>query len=316
MLYTWRNDSSLKIVPDNEFCNLIRDSANLLWLDLEGDEAFLRQQLEALQILHPLSITRIFSSQSRAFLDEFDDYLHILLQETAYTPENEIALGVCHFILSTHYLITIHPRQIAAINTFKNNNPPARFFSQGTDVLFYHITEPLISSCFSVLDDIAELTEAIEDRIFPKPNKKLLNELFDLKKDLIILRKSLAPMREVFAMLSRRENPFVDVEALPFMSHLYDQLIRLHEISDTQRELVAGALEIYLSNISNRTNEIMMTLTIVSTLILPPTLIVGYYGMNIAIPETNWKYAYLYVLALIVGSTLALLGYFKKKGWF
>ncbi len=316
MLYVRRTDSELKIAPDDEFCNLITDPGNLLWLDLEGDEALLRQQMEALQLLHPLSIARIFTRQPRAFLDEFDDYLHILLQEIGYGPENGITLGVCHFILSAKYLITIHQGPLEAINTFKNNSLPARFFNQGTDILFYHLTEPFISSCFSVLDDIADLTEDVEDRIFPKPDPRVLNKLFDLKKDLIVLRKSIAPMREVFSMLSRRENPFVDVEALPFMSHLYDQLIRLYEICDTQREMVSGALEIYLSTISNRTNEIMRTLTIVSTLILPTTLIVGFYGMNVTIPGTDWKYAYLYVLAFIIGTALVMLWYFKKKGWF
>jgi magnesium transporter len=317
MLYVWQSDSTIYTTSDKEFTQLAGDATNVLWLDLEADEASLRRQLEALQLLHPLSIDRIFTKQPRPFLDEYEDYLQILLQEVTYTPENQVELGVCHFIIGSHFLITIHSSPLTAINLVTKSLPPARFFSQGSDILFFHIVEPLISSYFNVLDAIAELTEDVEDRIFPKPDKNLLNELFNLKKDLITLRKSLAPMREVFSMLSRRENPFVDEAALPFMSHLYDLLIRLHEISDSQREIASGALEIYLSSVSNRTNEIMMTLTIVSTIILPPTFIVGYYGMNFPhMPEFSWHYGFLYVLALIIGSTVGLLWYFKKKHWF
>jgi magnesium transporter len=319
MLYFWQADSGLKIKANEEFVALKSEPGAILWLDLEGEEVALCKELVAIGGFHPLSFERIFTKQPRAFLEEFDEYLHILLQEILYddqAEESRVKLGVCHFILGGNYLISIHSQPIEAFQSFRRVPPPGRFFQQGSDLLFYYLTEPLIGATFRVLDQIAELTEDIEDRIFPKPDRKLLNELFRLKKDLITLRKTLAPMREVLGMLSSRENPFVDEQALLFMSHLYDQLIRLHEISDTQREIVSGALEIYLSSMSNRMNEIMMTLTIVSTIILPSTLIVGYYGMNFNLPEHHWKNGYLFVLVLILGITFGMLAYFKRKHWF
>lgn len=319
MLYFWRPDFGLKMKGNEEFVALKSEPGAVLWLDLQADEISLCKELVALGNLHPLSFERIFTKQPRAFLEEFEDYLHILLQEILYDEEAQdgrIQLGVCHFIIGGNYLISIHSEPIEALQQFQRVPPPGRFFQQGSDLLFYYLTEPLIGATFKVLDQIAELTEDIEDRIFPKPDRELLNELFCLKKELITLRKTLAPMREVLGMLSRRENPFVDEQALLFMSHLYDQLIRLHEISDTQREIVSGALEIYLSSMSNRMNEIMMTLTITSTIILPSTLIVGYYGMNMDLVEHHWKYGYLFVLFLIFGITFGMLAYFKRKHWF
>jgi magnesium transporter len=319
MLYFWRPDCGLEMKANEEFMALKSEPGAVLWLDLEGDEESLCREMVALGNLHPLSFQRIFSKQPRAFLEEFEEYLHILLQEILYddqAQESRVQVGVCHFIIGSNYLISIHSQSVEAFQSFQRVPPPGRFFQQGSDLLFYYLTEPLIGATFKVLDRIAELTEDIEDRIFPKPDQKLLNELFRLKKDLITLRKTLAPMREVLGMLSRRENPFVDEQALLFMSHLYDQLIRLHEISDTQREIVSGALEIYLSSMSNRMNEIMKTLTIVSTVILPSTLVVGYYGMNFEMPEFGWKYGHLLVLFFIGIIISGMLIYFNRKHWF
>jgi magnesium transporter len=168
-----------------------------------------------------------------------------------------------------------------------------------------------------VLDEIADLTETIEDRIFPKPDQSLLNEIFSLKRDLIAMRKAMVPMREVLGLISRRENPFVDLEALPFMSLLYDQLLRLQELCETQRDIIAGAQEIYLSALSNRMNEVMMTLTIVSTIMLPLTLIVGYYGMNFQhFPELGWRHGLVFLWVVMGGTVAGLLWYFKRKKWF
>lgn len=316
MLYVWQDGSPLAMENDDQFTGLAGDPAKVLWLDIEADGTELRDRLESLKLLHPLTIERIFTRQPRAFLDEFDEYLHILLQQIFYEPGTEIAMDICHYIMGNNYLITIHTQPVAALETVKLTSIPARFFSQGSDVLFYHLALPLINCGFTALDTVADLTEDIEDRIFPKPDRNLLNELFNLKRDLITIRKTLAPMREVFSLLSRRENPFVDAQALPFMSHIYDQLIRLHEITDTQRETVSGALEIYLSSMSNRMNEIMTTLTIVSTIILPLTLIVGYYGMNLQLPEFHWKYGFIYVLGLFILTISGMLWYFKRRHWF
>lgn len=316
LLYVWQEGLPVSIEKDDQFNKLACDPAKVIWYDIEADGAELRERLESLKLLHPLTIERIFTTQPRAFLDELDEYLHILLQQVFYEPGTEISLDFCHYIMGNNYLITIHTQPVAALETVKLPSIPGRFFSQGSDVLFYHLALPLINSGFSALDTVAEVTEDIEDRIFPKPHRNLLNELFNLKRDLIMIRKTLAPMREVFSMLSRRENPFVDEKALPFMSHIYDQLIRLNEITDTQRETVSGALEIYLSSMSNRMNEIMTTLTIVSTIILPLTLIVGYYGMNFHLPEFQWKHGFIYVLSLFLVTISGMLWYFKRRHWF
>ncbi len=315
MLITWQAQAGITQTDQKSFNRLRADPETVLWLDLDGDATEVRAALEQLQLFHPLTIERIFTPQPRAFLDEFEDYLHLLLQEIHSNEAGAVELNPCHFILGNRYLITIHLRPVEAIEVVKTD-PPPRFFRQGSDVLFYHIAVPLIGKGFVVLDQIADLTETIEDRIFPKPDQSLLNEIFSLKRDLIAMRKAMVPMREVLGQLSRRENPFVDQEALPFMSLLYDQLIRLQELCETQRDIIAGAQEIYLSAISNRMNEIMKTLTIVSTIMLPLTLIVGYYGMNFKIPELGWPHGLGLLWGLMGGTVAGLLWYFKRKKWF
>ena len=317
MLYAWKQGAGAQVIDFNEFAKLVKTPGYVLWLDLENSGSNLRNDLESLTILHPISIERIFTQQPRAFLDEYDDYLHLLLQEIVYDQGNEVVLNECHCIIGSNYLITCHRRPLAAIDELKKTTPPNRFFSEGPDLLFYYIAGPIISTGYAVLDSIADLTEALEDKLFPEPDRRMLNEIFNLKRDLINIRRALAAMREVFSRISRRENPFVDSQALPFMGHLYDQIIRLHEISDTQREIISGALEIYLSSQSNRMNEIMKTLTIVSTFILPLTLLVGYYGMNFRFfPELEWKYGIYYFIALMLAIILIMVWFFKRKKWF
>jgi magnesium transporter len=315
MLYLWQpgyGDPQLRDEP--EFIQLLSQSGAVLWLDLDGRDP--EAIATALPFLHPVTAQRFSARPARAFLDEFDDYLHILLHQIYYTEAEEVGAEPCHFILGANFLITVHAKPIDSLLRFGTSAPPARYFNQGSDLLFYFLAEPLLDQAFVILDAIAERTEAVEDRIFPTPDQTLLNDLFRLKKSLIALRKTLAPIREVFSLLSRRENPFVDQQALPFISHLYDQLIRLHEIGDSQREIVAGALEIYLTTLSNRMNEVMKTLTIVSTIILPLTLIVGYYGMNFKnFAELGWDNGIPFVTGLMVLITALMLWYFKRRHW-
>lgn len=316
MLYFWKPGAQPVITDSNSFTELVKNPEYVLWLDLDNNNLHLKNELETLKILHPISIARIFTEQPRAFLDEYDEYLHLLLQEISYNQANKVILNNCHCFIGSNYLITCHQKPLTAIDSIKKEDPPSRFFSQGSDLLFYYIAGPIINSGYEVLDSIADLTEDLEDRLFPTPDHKMLNEIFNLKRDLISIRKSFAAMREVFSRISRRENPFVDLEALPFMSLLYDQIIRLHEISDTQREIIAEALEIYLSSLSVRMNEIMKTLTIVSTVILPLTLLVGYYGMNFKLPELEWKFGIYFFWLLMSAVIVVMIWYFRKKKWF
>lgn len=321
MLYTWNTTSPPVRRPDQEFSIWSVNKEAVLWLDLNGDEAGLREELQYLgisdNILHALTVERLFVNEPRAFLDEYDEYIHLLIYEVFYNEEYEIETIPCHFIIGSNYLLTIHQRIPTPFAPYFRETPPGRFFSQGSDVLFFYLADMLISGGFLVLDEIADLTENLADRVFPGPDRKLLNELFDVKKDLIAFRKLIVPMREITANLARRENSFVDEKALPFINHLYDQLIRIHETIDSEREIISEALDIYLSSLSHRTNEIVMTLTIVSTIILPMTLIVGFYGMNFRFfPELNWHYGIVYVLSLMLVITGGMLWYFKRKKWF
>ena len=152
MLYVWQEDSPVSIENDDQFGKLAGDPAKVLWYDIEADGDALRKRLNSLKMLHPLTIERIFATQPRAFLDEFDEYLHILLQQVFYEPGAEISLDICHFILGSNYLITIHSQPVTALETVKFPNIPGRFFSQGSDILFYHLALPLTNSCFRALD--------------------------------------------------------------------------------------------------------------------------------------------------------------------
>jgi magnesium transporter len=186
----------------------------------------------------------------------------------------------------------------------------------GADYLVYALIDAIIDNYFTILEKLGETIEDMEDKLVTSPTSETLQTLHDLKREMIFLRKSVWPLREVVNRLERSESPLIKKSTRVYFRDVYDHTIQVMDSVDTFRDMLSGMLDIYLSSISNRMNEIMKVLTVIATIFIPLTFIVGIYGMNFKyMPELGQRWGYPAVLILMLAITIAMLIYFRKKKW-
>jgi len=176
--------------------------------------------------------------------------------------------------------------------------------------------DAIVDHYFIVLEKLGERIELIEEALVAKPTQDTIREIHKLKRELIFLRKSVWPLREVVNTLEREEPPLIQVSVAPYLRDVYDHTIQVIETIETFRDMVSGMLDIYLSSVSNKMNEVMKVLTVIATIFIPLTFIVGVYGMNFKyMPELEWSWGYFAIWGVIVVVALGMLTYFGKKKW-
>jgi magnesium transporter len=192
-----------------------------------------------------------------------------------------------------------------------------RIYSNGSDFLCHAILDALVDDYMPVLDKMDEEIEWLEDRVLSKPEPETLERILSLKHSVMTLRRIVSPQRETINRLSRDDFPQIDRQSRIYFRDIYDHLVRIQDLSESIRDIVSGAMDIYLNSTSLRLNEIMKALTIVSTIFLPMSFFAGVYGMNFHyFPEITWPYGYAYVWALFIAIFVGMLIFFKKRGWF
>ena len=289
-----------------------------IWVDLEAPDQNEVAILSEVFHFHPLAIEDCLHCLQRPKVDEYPGYLFVVLhtvkdrvERRIYEPEE------FDIFISENYVVTFHKGKVAALHSLladceSNRFPPFR----STGFLFQRIMRTLVDEYFPVLDRIESRLEFIEQLVFQRPSQKLMAEAFALRRDLIRIRKSLSPAREVLNALLRRDQPFMTQDDRAYFLDVYDHVLRLFDYVDNLHDLLSNALEAYLSSMSNKLNEIMKVLTMISTVMMPLTLVAGIYGMNFAyMPELGWKYGYPMSLGIMVVITLIMVWYFRRKGW-
>jgi magnesium transporter len=191
-----------------------------------------------------------------------------------------------------------------------------RIRKMGADYLAYALLDSIVDNYFAVLEKLGEAVEFLEEKLVTDPTRDTLHAIHNLKREMIFLRRSVWPLREVLGSLERGESPLVKDSTEVFFRDVYDHTIQVIDTIETFRDMLSGMLDIYLSSISNRLNEVMKVLTIIATLFIPLTFLVGVYGMNFKyMPELGLRWAYPVLWAIMVGTAVAMLIYFRKKRW-
>jgi magnesium transporter len=191
-----------------------------------------------------------------------------------------------------------------------------RIRSRGVEYLLYTLVDVVIDSGFPLLEDLGEQIEDLEERVLENPDKRILNTLHQLKRDLLLLRRALWPQREVISRLIQHDGELVDETLRPYFSDCYDHAVQIIDLIETYREMLSGMLDIYLSSLSNRMNDIMRVLTVIATIFIPLTFIVGVYGMNFThMPELHWQYGYFGVWGIMIALAIGMLIAFKRRKW-
>jgi len=322
-----RDHVDITTVSAAEACVPFKDSPTATWINVDGlYQVDLIEKLCNCFGLHPLTIEDILNTSQRPKVDVYEEYVYIVVRMHMYDDaEKEIKSEQISFILSNKFLLTFQESEGDTFDAVRNRIKinKGRIRKMGNDYLAYALLDSIVDYYFNVLEKVGEDIEALEDELVDNPSSATMHKIHFLKREMILLRKSIWPLREVVSSLRRDEIPQISDAIDFFLSDLYDHTIQVIETIETYRDMVAGMLDIYLSAISNRMNEVMKVLTIFAAIFIPLTVIAGVYGMNFNtdrspfnMPELNWYFGYPFVLGLMTVVGAGMLIYFKRKKWF
>ena len=309
-------------VKDVKECFPFKASPTITWINIEGiHDIPVIEQLGKDFDLHPLILEDIVNTLQRPKMEDYDDYVYMVLKMISYECKtSEIIIEQVSIILGKNYLLSFQEGiEGDVFNPLRERirNKKGKFRTMGSDYLAYSLIDAIVDGYFLVLEKLGEKIEDVEEQLVANPERSTLHALHQLKRDMIFLRKSVWPLRELINKLERRESCLIQEATSIYLRDVYDHTIQIIETIESYRDMLSGMLDIYLSSISNRTNEVMKVLTVIATIFIPITFLVGLYGMNFKfMPEFNWQWGYPMVWGIIIASSLAMLFYFRRKKWF
>jgi magnesium transporter len=299
---------------------LLKDEHAVIWVDMpqptKADEDVLLNVFR----FHPLTVEDCRENRHYPKVEEFPGYLYLIVHgvraDTSPDHFNTIELDA---FLGPNYVITYHHDEFRSIQNVRqliHTTPIA--CQRGATFLLHQILDQIVDYYSPVLDDFDDRIDQLEDGIFHlnRPNNAVLEDIMDLKRGVLRLRRISAKQREVLLRMSRGEFSLIDQQMLPFYRDVHDHIVRVTDLAESYRDLISGSLEAYLSVVSNRMNEIMKVLTIFSAIMLPLTFIAGVYGMNFDnMPELHSRNGYFAVWGIMITVALGMLFLFWKRGW-
>jgi magnesium transporter len=301
----------------NAICSLCSHAPNIVWVDVADPTSRDFDDLAREFGFHPLAIEDCKNEHQRPKVDEYQGYYFIVLYEAEMQPGCHLELRELNIFLGENYLVTVHSQPIRAI-------PKAQqLWHQWTDLAerktglpAYLLMDAIVDDYMPMLDEFSDRLEDIEEKIFEEFHTESLQEIFRIRKQLLFLRRSVTPLRDVFNSLLRREQPIFSRETLVYFQDVYDHLLRVSDGIDSLREIVNSTMEAYLSLSGNRMNVVMKRLTSISTILMSVTLVAGIYGMNFQyMPELLWRYGYAGAWSAMLVIFLALYFYFRRIKW-
>ena len=292
----------------------------VLWIDIDGlhDVAIL-EKIGGLFGLHRLTLEDILNVNQRPKMEVFDDYIFAVLKMIQCpNPDADILEEQISFILKDDILITFQEMKgdvfqfvRERIVEFKGN-----IRKRGGDYLLYALLDAVIDNYFLVLENVGEKIDILESRAMNNPDTETLNSLYLQRREMAELRRTIYPLREVIGGFDKYAEHKISAETKPFMRDLYENTIQVIETLEVFRDMSSGVLDLYMNSLSNKMNNVMKVLTIISTIFIPLSFVAGVYGMNFDhMPELHWRYGYFYILAGMASATIGMLFYFRWKKW-
>ncbi len=291
----------------------------VVWLNIDGIcDDVLKEMCEVFSF-HPLVINYAKNKRQRPAIKDFDDHLMIVMKMLYMEDKYEKVYGEHLTILKKgNIVISIQEKIGDVFNDVRERIREGRGVvrKMGADYLVYSLMDSIVNTYFQILEKLGEEVVFLEDAMIIKPREELFRKVHRVKINLIYLRKSIWPLREILNYILREEVSSLGKETRPYMYDLYDKVVQLIDSLETYREMMTDTLNIYLTSISNKTNEIMKILTIISTIFIPLTFITGIYGMNFRyMPEIYWRWGYPFALLLMLTIAVIMLIFFRKKKW-
>ncbi|MBV5262019.1 magnesium/cobalt transporter CorA [Synechococcus moorigangaii CMS01] len=310
-----------------EKCHPYLQTDSVSWIDIGGvSDANTFQAIGETFRLHPLILEDVANVPQRPKIEEQPDQLLIITQMVMLKPNHPgFWLEQVSLVLSAHYLLTVQEESEADCfgrirDRLSLNQGLMR--RQGADFLAYALWDAVIDGFFPVLETLGDRLEDLEDKVVVAPTPATLTEIHQIKRELLALRRAIWPQRDALNTLIRDGHPLVREDVKRYLRDCYDHTVMIIDVIETYRELASGLMDVYLSAVSNRMNEVMQLLTVISTIFIPLTFIAGIYGMNFNtekspwnMPELNWPLGYLFCLGIMGAIASYLLLFFRRKGW-
>jgi magnesium transporter len=310
-----------KALENVDQCAVYRKSPNVTWINIIGlsDTASI-EKLGACFGLHPLILEDIVNTQQRPKVEDYGSYLYIVLRMLSHHGDSgAIKSEQVSLVLGENFVLSFQeePGDVWDSVRGRLRNDRGRIRKAGADYLTYALMDTVVDNYFIILEKSGEKIEDIEDELINSPSREVLPSIYQLKREMIDLRRSVWPLRETVNSLLHSENKLISDSTRLFFRDIYDHTIQVIDTIESFRDLVSGMLDIYLSSTSNRLNEIMKVLTIITVIFIPLTLVTGIYGMNFEfMPELGWRWGYPAVLVFLLISASLMLLFFKRKKWF
>jgi magnesium transporter len=303
-----------------EECFPFEDNENISWLNVDGlHDTKQIHRLGELAGLHPLVVEDVASTAQRPKVEDYDSRLYIVLRmlrsnaETGDTEEEQLSL-----ILGSRSLISVQeaPGDVFDAIRERIRNGKGRIRQRSADYLAYALMDAVVDEYFAIIETLSDRLELLEDSVLDDATRSDMANLHRLRGELLVVRRAIWPLREVFNSLIRNETPLISADTKVFLRDTYDHAVQLIDNIETLRDVVGGLMELYVSNVSMRMNEVMKVLTVVGTIFIPLTFIVGVYGMNFRfMPELDWPWAYPALWAIMIAIGGGMVVHFHRRGW-
>lgn len=306
-----------KDFPIEEISDQCALDDRIVWVDVTDPTGSDFENLAQEFSFHPLSIEDVQKEHQRPKIEEYPGYYFLVVYEADLQNERALSLRELSIFIGKNYVVTVHPQPIKSIEVAERLwREWPEHTKEGTGLIAYLLIDAVVDAYLPLLDVVSDRIEEIEDHIFKKFSSEAIQEIFYSKKQLIHLRRCVAPLREIFNRLLRREIPIFSERTYLYFQDVYDHVLRVTDSIDTMREMLSSTMDAYLSISNNRMNLIMKRLTSISTILMSVTLIASIYGMNFVImPELDWRYGYVFALSTMLAIGVLLFIFLRRTRW-
>ncbi|MGB3342435.1 MAG: magnesium/cobalt transporter CorA [Aequorivita sp.] len=296
------------------------DASHITWINVNGlsnteDIVTLGNHFD----LHPLIQEDIVTTHQRPKIEEYEGYLFLVFKMLHYNKKEHLVKEHVSMVMGKDYILTFQEADGDVFNDLRERleQGKGRIRASGADYLMFAVLDAVVDNYFVVAEFLSNKIELLEDRLFDDKEENIPKEIQELKKEVLKIRKAILPLREVINRLEKIETPLIEERTNKYIRDLYDHIIQVNESIETYREMIWGLMDMYMTTISNKMNEVMKVLTIMASIFIPLTFLAGIYGMNFDnMPELHLKHGYFYLLGIMALVFVGMVWYFKRKKWF
>lgn len=313
-------DFSEKTDASVEDCSVHSALDTISWIDVIGLHAVETvAELGKIFDIHPLILEDIVNTDQRPKIEIFDDYFFVVFKMLFYDQKlSGVQSEQVSLVVTKKTVLSFQEKSSDIFDPLRDRIRMAkgRIRTMGTDYLAYSILDIIVDNYYEILEKLGEEAEVLEEELMKKPESGTLGKIYRLKREILLVRKFVWPLRDVVNRLERGEVALIHKKTDPYLRDLYDHIVQIIDNVETLRDMVTGLLDLYLSSVSFKMNNVMKVLTIISTIFIPLTFITGVYGMNFAnMPELRWHYGYFISIGLMLAIFTSMIVFFKKKKW-